>query len=93
MNTFYRVERGETLGDVARKLGVSCAELAACNHLNGVEEGQLVFLPERRRRNVIVLPFEKLSEVAARTGVSEEELRKLNGGLREIYPFMTLFLD
>lgn len=86
----YVVKPGETLSEIAARLGVSAADLASAN---GIDDRNLVWAGSRLRiatdapatpdpatqSTHVVRPGETLSEIAARFGVSTADLAAANG--------------
>lgn len=82
----YRVARGDQLGSIASRHGVSVADLIRWNDLDPVKqvvrEGQLLRIVapadggQRRRRQYLVRPGDTWAKIAQRFGVPEEKLRR-----------------
>lgn len=78
----YRVVRGDTLGHIATRHGVSVAELARMNGLKpsaGIRIGQLLKVPGQQMRVHRVRSGDTLGGIAARYGVSLSHLATANG--------------
>ncbi|MBC7941425.1 MAG: LysM peptidoglycan-binding domain-containing protein, partial [Chitinophagaceae bacterium] len=79
----YRVRRGDTLSDIASRHGVSLQALLAANpHIDDpdlIDIGQRIRLPESTQGSVTVRAGDTLGAIAARLGVSVEQLARGNG--------------
>jgi murein DD-endopeptidase MepM/ murein hydrolase activator NlpD len=88
----YTVQPGDTLGQIATRFGISVEALAAANaidDINRISVGQVLLIPgtDQRLPTITSRPGETLSDLAARTGVSIDQLAALN----EIAPSARLF--
>ena len=73
---YYRVKRGQTLGDVADAFCIPPCVLVACNALKGeVYEGQVLEMPQERRNLYFVRGGESKSLLCG----SKENFQKRNG--------------
>jgi len=91
---YHKVNRGESLGVIARKYGVSVAKLASWNNLGSkriIHPGQRLklFAPTRVHK---VRRGENLIQIAKKYGVSVNDLASWNklGRKRTIYPGQNL---
>lgn len=89
----HRIRRGETLGGIARRYGVSVAALKRANHLRGhlIRTGRTLMIPGRPRNIEVadsgvdnriqhrVRKGDSLYRIARRYKVSIDELRRWNG--------------
>jgi murein DD-endopeptidase MepM/ murein hydrolase activator NlpD len=77
----YRVKRGDTLSEVAPKLGVSVSELKRLNHLKSshLRRGQVLRGAPTTVKAYVVGPGDTVSSIARRFDVSEARLRAANG--------------
>lgn len=88
----YRVRSGDYLGKIANRYGVKVSQIKRWNNLRSsrINIGQRLYLysrelPKRKPKpkpteseNYTVKEGDRLWKIAARTGVSQQELRKLN---------------
>ncbi len=80
----YTVEKGDTLGRIARDLGVSLSELVEANNIsnaNLIHPGQVLVIPGEKGEPAqihIVSSGETLSKIAAKYGVSAATIAKIN---------------
>lgn len=93
----YRVERGDTLGEIAQQFGVSTRELRAWNGLSNsrIVVGQRLTVHRDGSTAVhVVQRGDTLGGIAQSYGVTIQTLREINGlnGSR-IYPGQTLKVD
>ncbi len=103
-NSKYTVKRGDSLTEIARKLGVAIGDLVTWNSLknpNRLEIGQTLrfFAPGGKRgapggREYVVKKGDTVSGIAARFGISLNEIQTLNNLDRasRIYPGDVLVL-
>lgn len=105
----HRIRRGETLSHVARRYGVTVAELRAANagvHPNRLQVGQRVRVPARGGAAQVaarsaepawstyrVRRGDTLWEIARRHGVTVNQIRQWNGIGSRIYPGQSLRLN
>ncbi|NKB70419.1 MAG: LysM peptidoglycan-binding domain-containing protein [Candidatus Latescibacteria bacterium] len=78
----HLVRRGDTLGRIAARYGVSVVQLRQWNGLSGdrIQAGQRLQVGRRGPSGqYLVRPGDTLSEIAARAGLSVALLRRLNG--------------
>jgi murein DD-endopeptidase MepM/ murein hydrolase activator NlpD len=80
----YTVRPGDTLSEIAVRLGSSVRGLAEANHIRDpdrIEAGEVLTVPGsgRRGRDHVVRPGESLSAIAARYGVGVADLAAANG--------------
>ncbi len=90
--TTYVVASGDTLGEIATRFGVSVEALAAANaiaDINQISIGQTLVIPGAVQTlpTVISRPGEMLADVAARAGLSVDQLAAIN----ELDPSTPLF--
>lgn len=80
----YTVEKGDTLGRIARDHGVSLSELVEANNIsnaNLIHPGQVLVIPGEKGEPAqihIVSSGETLSKIAAKYGVSAATIAKIN---------------
>jgi LysM repeat protein len=84
----YTVQAGDTLSEIADRLGVPWQDLATANGITDpalIRPGQTLTIPGRatrspiRRRSYTVRAGDTLSEIAGRLGVSWQDLATANG--------------
>jgi LysM repeat protein len=86
----YSVRRGDTVGTVASRFGISVAQLKATNHLgsNRIVVGQALKIPMRTRQSstkVVATQYynvkrgDSLWSIAKRHGVSQQQILRMNG--------------
>ena len=86
----YSVRRGDTVGTVASRFGISVAQLKATNHLgsNRIVVGQALKIPTRTRQsstNVVATQYynvksgDSLWSIAKRHGLSQQQILRMNG--------------
>ena len=76
-NYVYRIDKTETLQQVADKFNTSVAEIS-CRDTNNVYEGDFVVIKKVNNRTHIVKPLETLSQIAKIYNVKEEDIAKNN---------------
>ena len=80
----YTVEKGDTLGRIARDHGVSLSELVEANNIsnaNLIHPGQVLVIPGEKGEPAqihIVSSGETLNKIAAKYGVSAASITKIN---------------
>lgn len=80
----YTVEKGDTLGRIARDHGVSLSELVEANNIsnaNLIHPGQVLVIPGEKDEPAqihIVSSGETLNKIAAKYGVSAASITKIN---------------
>ena len=87
----YQVQRGDTLAAIAKKTGVTINALKEINHIKGhiLQINQTLIIPIAQKEQKAVDPSQTsgfyevkkgdcLSRIAKKTGVSVDELRKMN---------------
>ena len=76
----YRVQKGDTLERIAKKLGVEKEYILRFNNISNeiVEAGDMLFLPRKNIRVHIVAPLDTLPKIAQKYGISEQEIIKKN---------------
>jgi LysM repeat protein len=77
----YRVKRGDTLSEIAPKLGVSVSELKRLNHLKSsrLRRGQVLHGARSTVKAYVVGPGDTVYSISRRFDVSEARLRAENG--------------
>jgi murein DD-endopeptidase MepM/ murein hydrolase activator NlpD len=82
----YRVRKGDTIGEVADKLGVSVATLKKTNRLksNTIRKGQVLKGPKTTAHAYVAASGDTIAGIAKRFGVSPEALRAANGLKRSV---------
>ena len=104
----YIVRRGDTLGNIAARFGVTVADILRANPQitdpNAIRVGQRIIIPRRgrppvtppgARRRYVVRPGDTLGSIAARFGVTVDDILRANPQIRDvnlIYPGMVLFI-
>lgn len=101
MYSIYQVMEGETLEDVANKVGISMDELIS---INGISNGMVkpldyVVIPNRNNENMYFKRYtiskgDTIYSIARRYGVNHSDLLRLNGLNNEdtIYPGDVIFV-
>jgi LysM repeat protein len=77
----YEVRAGDTLIQIARKLGVSVSDLVEVNHIEDpdvIHIGQQLLLPGEGNKTHVVKPGESLGRIAIQYGVSVASLIQAN---------------
>jgi murein DD-endopeptidase MepM/ murein hydrolase activator NlpD len=82
----YKVKKGDTIGEVADKLGVSVATLKKTNRLksNTIRRGQVLKGPKTTAHAYVAGSGDTIVGVAKRFGVTPEALRAANGLKRSV---------
>ena len=76
----YRVQSGETLESICKKLKVDENYICSFNDFdkNRIEHGDVLFVPKTKCICHIVKPTETLSSIAKQYNISVEELKQKN---------------
>lgn len=76
----YRVQMGDTLENVAKKLGVEREYICRFNNLSSeiLEAGDMLFLPQKNIKVHIVAPLDTIPKIAQKYGISEQEIIQKN---------------
>ncbi len=104
----YIVRRGDTLGNIAARFGVTVADILRANPQirdpNAIRVGQRIIIPRRRRppvtppragRRYVVRSGDTLGNIAARFGVTVDDILRANPQIRDanlIYPGMVIII-
>lgn len=76
----YRVQRGDNLDIVSKKLGVEKNYLLQYNTIptQKIEEGDMIYLPRKNIKVHVVAPLDTLPKIAQKYGISEQEIIRKN---------------
>lgn len=86
--TYYRVKRGQRLGEIAKAFSLPPRYLAQENGLKEeVEEGQILFIPSERRNLYVVHGGESKTALCG-----SEENFELRNRTKCLYPAQIVFL-
>lgn len=81
--SFYRVKSGQTASGISAVFGCPVPEDAAC--------GDIIFISDCTYKTYAARVGDTYQSIAAKFGVSETELKELNGG-RPVYPTCVIFV-
>jgi membrane-bound lytic murein transglycosylase D len=97
-NTYkYRVRKGDYLGKIAQKNGISVQDLARANGIStrkDIYPGQILVIPENSSRTYRVKQGDFLGRISEKTGVSINRILQVNGISRKttLYPGQVLII-
>ena len=73
----HTVEKNQTLSSIAKLYNTSSVSISNINK-TPIHEGQRLIIEQKSGKLHVVKPFETLSKIATKYGVSENELLRLN---------------
>jgi len=93
----YRVRRGDFLGKIAKKFGVSTSAIARANGIrkrSKIYPGQILVIPGRNSKTYRVRQGDYLGRISKKTGVSINQILRMNGISRKstLYPGQVLII-
>lgn len=89
----YRVERGDTLSNIASKFDVPINLIARENNISGeIYEGQRLIIGSVNGTVYTVKPSDSLEDIAIKFGISKEQILKDND-CDMLFPFMTIVIN
>ena len=77
---FYRVQKGDSVASVGARFEVPPSAIIKTNGLTSdIREGDVIFVEKPSGRVYSVRPFDTIESIAAKFGVSAEEIKRANG--------------
>lgn len=87
----YKVEKNESVEDIAKKFSVPLCILKGFNKIEKVSEFERIIIPKVEGIRYKVQPFESLSDIAKKFGKSEEFIKNKNF-ITEIYAMQEIIV-